>query len=181
MITSKLTSKAQTTIPQSVRGALRLSPGDELAYAIEEGRVILTKSSAGAADDPFGPLANGLATRTPRPMPTFEAGDTVKVPFPYTDRATRQRRPALVVSKGGIGDNAALLWVVMITSAENRPWPGDLPLGASQGRAGLGSPSVIRACKIATVEARDVEPLGRVSAELLAGALHALQANLPSG
>lgn len=44
MIISKLTTKAQTTIPQSVRAALNVSPGDELAYAIEDGRVILTKA-----------------------------------------------------------------------------------------------------------------------------------------
>jgi antitoxin PrlF len=53
MITSKLTSKAQTTIPQAVRNALRLREGDELAYVIENGRVILTKASAEVADDPF--------------------------------------------------------------------------------------------------------------------------------
>ena len=53
MITSKLTTKAQTTIPQPVRAALRLKEGDELAYEIEENRVILTKASAGMVDDPF--------------------------------------------------------------------------------------------------------------------------------
>jgi antitoxin PrlF len=47
MITSKLTTKAQTTIPQSVRAALRLKEGDEIAYEIEENRVILTKARAG--------------------------------------------------------------------------------------------------------------------------------------
>jgi antitoxin PrlF len=44
MITSRLTSKAQTTIPQSVRLALDVRPGDELAYVIENGRVSLTKA-----------------------------------------------------------------------------------------------------------------------------------------
>ena len=53
MITSKLTSKAQTTIPQAVRGALRLGAGDELAYVIEAGRVILTKARPTPVDDPF--------------------------------------------------------------------------------------------------------------------------------
>ena len=53
MITSKLTSKAQTTIPQPVRAALRLVEGDELAYEIDDGRVILTKASDRPADDPF--------------------------------------------------------------------------------------------------------------------------------
>ncbi len=54
MITSKLTSKAQTTIPQPVRAALRLAEGDELAYEIDGGRVILTKASERGAEDPFG-------------------------------------------------------------------------------------------------------------------------------
>ncbi len=55
MITSRLTSKAQTTIPQPVRIALRLSAGDEIAYAIEGDRIVLTRARPeGAADDPFG-------------------------------------------------------------------------------------------------------------------------------
>jgi hypothetical protein len=33
-------------------------------------------------------------------MRNFERGDVVRVPFPYTDRPTRQHRPALVVSAG---------------------------------------------------------------------------------
>jgi antitoxin PrlF len=54
MIVSKLTSKAQTTIPQPVRVALRLEPGDEIVYEIGEGRVILSKAPRGGkTDDPF--------------------------------------------------------------------------------------------------------------------------------
>jgi antitoxin PrlF len=54
MIISKLTSKAQTTIPQPVRSALGVSSGDEIAYTIENGRVILTKAPArtAAKNDP---------------------------------------------------------------------------------------------------------------------------------
>ena len=54
MITSKLTTKAQTTIPQPVRAALHLHAGDELIYEIDDQRVILTKASqSGKTDDPF--------------------------------------------------------------------------------------------------------------------------------
>ena len=54
MITSKLTSKAQTTIPQAVRSALRLREGDEIAYAIEPDGVKLTRARPDiTADDPF--------------------------------------------------------------------------------------------------------------------------------
>jgi mRNA interferase MazF len=111
-------------------------------------------------------------------MPIFEQGQTVRVPFPYTDRATRQRRPALVVSAGAIGEGDSLLWVVMITSAENRRWSGDLPLGADLGLAGLSVPSVIRPCKIATVETADIEPLGRIGPDLMSAVDSALRRNL---
>jgi antitoxin PrlF len=53
VISSKLTRKAQTTVPISVRTALRLKAGDELVYSIEGDKVILTKRDRGAADDPF--------------------------------------------------------------------------------------------------------------------------------
>lgn len=54
MITSKLTTKAQTTIPQPIRAALHLREGDELAYQIDGARVILTKANAvKEVDDPF--------------------------------------------------------------------------------------------------------------------------------
>jgi antitoxin PrlF len=59
VITSRLTSKAQTTILQPVRTALGVAAGDELAYAIEDGRVVLTKApsrrvrTGDPVDDPF--------------------------------------------------------------------------------------------------------------------------------
>lgn len=56
MITSKITSKAQTTIPQAVRAALRVKAGDEIAYTIEGDRVILTRAAA-PVDDSFASFA----------------------------------------------------------------------------------------------------------------------------
>jgi antitoxin PrlF len=54
MITSKLTSKAQTTIPQPIRAALKLREGDELVYEIRGRQVVLTKATHDSpADDPF--------------------------------------------------------------------------------------------------------------------------------
>ena len=94
-------------------------------------------------------------------MASFRQGDVIKVPFPYTDRPTRQSRPALVVSTGALEDAHGLLWVVMITSAENRGWPGDVPVN-NLATAGLPAPSVIRTAKIATIEASDADKLGRV-------------------
>lgn len=54
MITSKLTSKAQTTIPQPIRTALKLQAGDEIVYEIRGQQVVLTKARQHShADDPF--------------------------------------------------------------------------------------------------------------------------------
>lgn len=57
MIKSKLTTKSQTTIPQPVRQALGLAPGDEVVYEIEGDRAILRKATAEAAEDPFATFA----------------------------------------------------------------------------------------------------------------------------
>lgn len=95
-------------------------------------------------------------------MPIFSRGDVVKVPFPYTDRDVRQRRPALVVSEQPLGDDGRMYWVLMITSADHRRWPGDVALGRRHGEAGLPAPSLIRTSKIATVETDRMELLGRM-------------------
>ena len=50
---SLTTSKAQTTIPQPVRSALHLRPGDELAYVIEEDKIILKRAERESPDNPF--------------------------------------------------------------------------------------------------------------------------------
>lgn len=100
-------------------------------------------------------------------MPTYKAGDVVKVPFPYTDRDVRQRRPALIVSAAPLGGDGQLYWVLMITSAEHRRWPGDIALGRRYEEAGLPAPSLIRTSKIATVDASRMEPLGRMPASFM--------------
>lgn len=74
MITSKLTSKAQTTIPQPVRTALGVREGDELAYVIEDGKVILTKAPARGPrkGDPFeDPFATFWEWDTPEDCAAF--------------------------------------------------------------------------------------------------------------
>ena len=69
---------------------------------------------------------------------------------------------------GGIGDQAGLIWVVMITSAANRRWPDDLDLEDRYGEAGLPAPSVVRPSKIATIEASAAESIGRLDEARLA-------------
>lgn len=94
-------------------------------------------------------------------MPDFKVWDIVKVPFPYTDRAVRQRRPALVIAGSGVLAAHGLLWVAMITSAENRGWEGDVEI-ADYVAAGLPAASLIRPAKIACIEGKDAEVMGRL-------------------
>ena len=100
-------------------------------------------------------------------MRTFEPGDIVRAPFPYTDRDANQHRPAIVVSTHGLGPKAGIFWVVMVTSAENRSWPHDVPIGPDHLRYSLPIPSVIRPAKIAAVDGARLEFVGRVSEDLL--------------
>ena len=53
MVVFRPTAEALVAIPEPVRDALHLNVGDEVAYAIEEGRVVLTRAAVPAADDPF--------------------------------------------------------------------------------------------------------------------------------
>jgi len=94
-------------------------------------------------------------------MPTFSTWDIIKVPFPYTDRPVRERRPALVVSSDGIQEAHGLLWVLMITSAQNRGWTGDVSV-SELGSAGLPVASVVRTAKIATIESKEAELIGNL-------------------
>lgn len=100
-------------------------------------------------------------------MPGFDAGDIVRVPFPYTDRETRQHRPALVVSIRRPLASADLLWVVMITSAGNRGWQGDVPIEKDHAAAGLPVPSLVRTAKIATIDTALAERIGTISGKAL--------------
>ena len=101
-------------------------------------------------------------------MPTFERGDVVRVPFPYTDRPVRQHRPALVLATPGAADDndggaVELVWVLMITSAANRWWPDDVDVELGRPETGLPVASVVRTRKVATIDAAHAERIGKVS------------------
>jgi mRNA interferase MazF len=72
-------------------------------------------------------------------------------------------RPALVIAAGEIFRAHGLLWGLMITSAKNRGWPGDIEIDDVLA-AGLGVPSIIRTAKIVTVEGRHAEVIGALLA-----------------
>lgn len=86
-------------------------------------------------------------------MPTkaFDAYEVVVVPFPFTDRNTTKRRPALVISDGNVfAQQVGQSVLAMITSAANSDWPLDINIHDLDS-AGLPSPSVVR-MKIFTLD-----------------------------
>ena len=86
----------------------------------------------------------------------FDQWTVVVVPFPFTDRNTKQRRPAVVVSRpkefGVLCGHSVL---AMVTSAAHRAWPLDVPI-ADLGKAGLPAPSLVR-MKLFTLDDRLIE------------------------
>lgn len=101
--------------------------------------------------------------------------DIVAVPFPYTDRPSEKRRPALVVSLPALERDHALTWLLMITSRDNRGWKSDVEV-SDYAKAGLPAPSIVRAAKIATVDtSRIVRRIGRLNSADRSRVIKALQ------
>lgn len=82
---------------------------------------------------------------------TFDAGDVIIVPFPFTDRTTSKRRPALVLSNAAFNTGTGHVIAAMITSAKQSSWAGDVAL-TDLAAAGLPVPCVMR-MKLFTLEA----------------------------
>ncbi|MFI5311328.1 MAG: type II toxin-antitoxin system PemK/MazF family toxin [Gemmatimonadales bacterium] len=88
---------------------------------------------------------------TTPPMRTSSPGDVVIVPFPFTDRDTTKRRPALVCSSEAFNRQTRHLILAMITTAAHSSWPHDVPIRDLEA-SGLPAPSVVR-WKLFTLDA----------------------------
>jgi mRNA interferase MazF len=101
--------------------------------------------------------------------------DVVVVPFPYADRLADKRRPAIVVSTPALQNDFGLVWLAMVTSAENRGWDCDVAVNDLKS-AGLPSASLVRTAKIATVDAdrvlRRIGKLAPKDARAVAAQIH---------
>lgn len=90
------------------------------------------------------------------------------VPFPFVETVRVRPRPALVINTQRLLAPGELIWVVMITSAQNKGGPDDIDLEDRYTECGLPSPSVVRPVKISTVEARTAVKLGDMPPDLMA-------------
>jgi mRNA interferase MazF len=83
----------------------------------------------------------------------YKPFEVVVVPFPFTDRKTDKRRPALILSddiKFNKPSGHAVL--AMITSQKNPDWPLDTTITGIR-RTGLTAPSKVR-MKLFTLDSR---------------------------
>ena len=87
-------------------------------------------------------------------MATYNPFDLVVVPFPFTDRNSSKRRPALVLSNNAFWKDSGNVILAMITSAKRSSWRSDVSLKEWR-NAGLPHASVVRP-KIFTLDARFV-------------------------
>ncbi len=73
----------------------------------------------------------------------YKPFDIVSVPFPFTDSMSVKKRPALIVSSNRYALEHAHYILLMITSAKQSQWPGDIDI-LDLNLAGLPKASKIR-------------------------------------
>ena len=76
-------------------------------------------------------------------MKPFERHSLVLVPFPFTDRATQKRRPAVMLSSPDFQRASGHVLLAMVTSAKQAAWPLDWRIQHHQD-AGLTQPCLVR-------------------------------------
>jgi mRNA interferase MazF len=85
-----------------------------------------------------------------RPMTTYRPFDVVVVPFPFTDKTSTKKRPALVLSSELFNAEIRHSVMAMITTASHSSWPLDVAI-ANLKDAGLKNPSIVR-MKLFTID-----------------------------
>ena len=83
---------------------------------------------------------------------SWQSFGLVRVPFPFTDRLTSKRRPALVLSTLGFQNDSDHLHLAMVTSATHSHWSSDWPIEDLKA-AGLPIPCFVR-FKLFTLDQR---------------------------
>ena len=83
----------------------------------------------------------------------YKPFEVVVVPFPFTDRKTDKRRPALILSDDiTVNTPSGHAVLAMITSQKNPDWPLDTTITGIR-QTGLSAPSKVR-MKLFTLDSR---------------------------
>jgi mRNA interferase MazF len=85
-------------------------------------------------------------------MNHYKQFDVVVVPFPFTDKIETKKRPAVIISTSKWNSNEGHVIAMMITSAKNSSWTGDIEVSDLKA-SGLPAPSILR-LKIFTLDCK---------------------------
>lgn len=97
-------------------------------------------------------------------MPIYEFGDTVLVPFPFTDLPVSKRRPSVVLSSRAFGEASGQSVMGMITTGAGPTWAGDIAIRDLEA-AGISHHSVIRFKLFTLPNELVVRQLGRLATQ----------------
>ena len=78
-----MTSKGQTTIPKEIRDHLKLKPGDQISYTVENGRVVMQAKNLHPSE-----LQN-ILPRPKRPLSTKEMDEGITRALSEKDARSR--------------------------------------------------------------------------------------------
>jgi mRNA interferase MazF len=93
---------------------------------------------------------------------SFEFGDVVLVPFPFTDQSTAKKRPAVVVSSDRYHRERQDLIILAVTSqVRNEPRVGEAAICEWE-EAGLLKPSVLKPLLASIEQGLVIRKLGRL-------------------
>ena len=95
-------------------------------------------------------------------MTDYRFGDTVLVPFPFTDQTTTKKRPAVVASSDKYNQNRPDLVIMAVTSQIFTDHYGDVQIQGWQ-QAGLLKPSVIKPVLTTVEKSLVLKRLGRLA------------------
>lgn len=101
-------------------------------------------------------------------MTIFKQGDTVLVPYPFTDEETEKKRPALILSSNQLHNNYRVMIMSPITGTI-REEDGEVKIaGAEIAYSGLAKESVVRTQILFSVNNdRVIKKLGTVPEAIL--------------
>ena len=117
--------------PREVRERLALKPGDTLRYRVTDQGMLLDKAPPNEADDPFVAFSEWSSEADQKAMAVFDSSlrctdrtfrvHSTSLSFhSHAHHLAEKRRPALVISNRKLA-TYGLIWVAMITSADNEP------------------------------------------------------------
>jgi len=99
---------------------------------------------------------------------TYDAGDIVLLPFPFTDLSTAKRRPVLVLSRASFNTQSPDFVVCAITSNLSNTANSVLIDGKDMARGRLPTTSRIKVAKLATLsQSLVLKAVGRITPVVL--------------